>query len=153
MTRNQHEPHIGIASVASAFMAIALAAGLGFMKIMDRLDGFIEALLTRPGLSAASHSIPPWVLWIGTATLSIFLAGVMLNVAGTWRRLLIWGLTLALTLFWGPVLVIADFKPDIGVAIVAVLWSGFCAMIYATNHQLPADRLENPEMKTNNGAR
>ena len=153
MTLKQQEPHIGIASVVSAFMAIALAAGLGFLKVMERFDGFLAATLNRPGLSDAPHSLPPWALWAGTGMLAFFVAAVMLNVAGTWRRLVIWGLTLVLTFFWGPILLIASFKPEIGIAIVAVLWSGFCAMIYATNHSLPADRREKSEMKNKDGAR
>jgi len=58
-----------------------------------------------------------------------------------------------LTFFWGPVMIIASFKPEIGVAIVAVLWSGFCAMVYAKNHWLPVDRREKSEMKKNDAAR
>lgn len=153
MTRKKQEPHIGIASVASAMMALALAAGLGFLKVMHRFDEFLASLLTRPGLSGAAYSISPWVLWTGTAMLAFFVAAVMLNVAGTWRRLLVWGLTLVLTFFWGPVMIIASFKPEIGVAIVAVLWSGFCAMVYAKNHWLPVDRREKSEMKKNDAAR
>ena len=134
-------------------MGIALAFGLGFLHLMERFDGFLMTLLSRPGLSDPSQSLSAWGLWSGTALLAFFVAAVMLNIAGTWRRLLIWGITLVLTICWGPVLLIASFKPEIGMAIVAVLWSGFCAMIYATNHWLPADRREKSEMKHNDGAR
>ena len=153
MTRQQQEPHIGVATLVSALMAIALAAGLGFLRLMERFDGFLTALMRPLGLSDPSQSLSPWALWSATALLSIFVAAVMLNVAGTWRRLLVWVITLVLTVFWGPVLLLASFKPEIGVAIIAVLWSGFCAMIYATNHWLPADRREQSEIRKNDAAR
>ena len=53
---------------------------------------------------------------------------------------MIWIFTFALTLAWGPVLLLASHKPEIGVALVAVLWSGVCAMFYTTNHALPVDK-------------
>jgi hypothetical protein len=81
-----------------------------------------------------------FTLWGGTALLAFLLPAVILNVPGAWRRLVVWGGTLALTLGWGPVLLLAAYRPEIGVALVAVLWSGFCAMFYTTNHVLPADK-------------
>ena len=66
---------------------------------------------------------------------------------------MVWIVTFVLTIFWGPVLILAAHKPDIGVALVAVLWSGFCAMVYATNHVLPADVAEANGKEKNHGTR
>ncbi|MFK7849681.1 MAG: hypothetical protein AB8D78_01785 [Akkermansiaceae bacterium] len=149
----QHHPHIGIASFVSGLMALALAAGLEYLKLIDRFDLFLQQLLTGSGLSAPSRSLPWLVTWSGVALLSFFVAAVMLNVAATWRRVIVWGLTLLLTFFWGPVLLIAAYRPEIGVALIAVLWSGFCAMIYANNHELPADLNEASQLNRSDGAR
>lgn len=151
MTRKLQQPHIGLATLVSSLMAIALAAGLGYLKFIHRLDLFLQNLLTIPGLSAPSRSISPQVVWIAVALLSFFVPAVMLNVAGTWRRVLVWGLTFLLTLFWGPVLLIAAYRPEIGAALIAILWSGFCAMIYATNHEIPADFQKQSQMRNSNG--
>jgi hypothetical protein len=43
------------------------------------------------------------------------------------------------------VLLLAAHKPEIGVALVAVLWSGFCAMFYTTNHVLPVDKTQSKD--------
>jgi len=151
--RKDHKPHVGLAIAVSGGMALCLVAGLEFLKVMDRLDDVFGGLLLRSGLSEPANSISPMLLWVAAGLLAFLLAAVMLNIAGTWRRLIVWGLTLVLTLFWGPVLILAAHKPEIGVVVVTVLWSGFCAMVYATNHVIPADQEEKNAKGKNHGAR
>jgi hypothetical protein len=137
--QNDH-PHIGLAVLSAGVMALALSAGLSFLGLMGKVDGFLESLLTPQGMAAPAKSLGPIALWGGSALLAFLLPAVILNVPGLWRRLVIWSLTFALTLAWGPVLLLAAHKPEIGVALVAVLWSGFCAMVYTHNHVLPVDK-------------
>lgn len=151
--RKVDQPHVGLAVVVSGLMAVGLAAGLDFLGVMGRVDRLLVSVLARPGLSEPSDVVAPAMLWACAGALAFLLAAVMLNVPGTWKRLLIWGLTLALTLFWAPVLLLAAHKPEIGVAVVTVLWSGFCAMVYATNHVMPADRSERNQERKQDGAR
>ena len=148
-TKASDVPHIGLAVFATGVMALALAVGLKFLKLIGRMDGIFSEVFLPKGMNAASHSLDPIVLWIATALLAFALPAVMLNIPGNWRRIVIWCGTLALTLSWGPVMLLASYRPEIGVAVVAVLWSGFCAMVYATNHVLPVDK---PTSKTD-GAR
>lgn len=133
-------PHIGLAIFSVGAMALALAAGLCFLGLMGKLDGFLESILSPKGMPSPQNSLSDFQLWGGSALLAFLLPAVILNVPGLWRRLVIWSLTFALTLAWGPVLLLAAHKPEIGVALVAVLWSGFCAMFYTTNHVLPVDK-------------
>lgn len=135
---NDH-PHIGLAVLAAGAMALALAAGLGFLGIIQIMDGLLARFLTPKGIVQPSTPIAPAILWGGSALLAFLLPAVILNIPGLWRRLLVWALTFALTLAWGPVLILAAHKPEISVALITVLWSGFCAMFYTTNHVLPAD--------------
>lgn len=135
---NDH-PHIGLAVFSVGVMAIALSAGLCFLGLMAKVDGFLEGLLAPQGMAAPVKSLGPIALWGGSALLAFLLPAVILNVPGLSRRLVVWGLTFALTFAWGPVLLLAAHKPEIGVALVAVVWSGFCAMFYTTNHILPVD--------------
>ena len=137
--QNDH-PHIGLAVFSVGVMAIALSAGLSFLGLMEKVDGFLESLLAQQGMAAPAKSLGSIALWGGSALLAFLLPAVILNVPGLWRRLVVWGLTFALTFAWGPVLLLAAHKPEIGVALIAVLWSGFCAMFYTTNHVLPADK-------------
>ena len=136
---NDH-PHIGLAVFSVGVMAIALSAGLSFLGLMEKVDGFLESLLAQQGMAAPAKSLGSIALWGGSALLAFLLPAVILNVPGLWRRLVVWGLTFALTFAWGPVLLLAAHKPEIGVALVAVVWSGFCAIVYTTNHFLPVDK-------------
>lgn len=133
-------PHIGMAVFFTGGMALALAAGLRFLGLMGKLDGFVESLFLLDGMPSPSASLSPVQLWGGSAFLAFLLPAVILNVPCLWRRLVIWGFTFALTLTWAPVLLLAAHKPEIGVTLVAILWSGFCAIFYSTNHLLPVDK-------------
>lgn len=133
-------PHIGLAVFSTGVMALSLAAGLSFLGLIGKMDGILAKLLSLKGLAPPPNSLSDVVLWGGSALLAFLLPAVILNIPGAWRRLVVWALTFALTLAWGPVLLLAAHKPEIGVALVSVLWSGFCAMFYTTNHVLPVDK-------------
>lgn len=139
---HKHPAHVGFATMAIALMATGLAAGLEFLGLIERMDRWIATVMVKPGFSAPVHDLNPYLLWSATALLALGLAAVMLNISGSWRRLLIWALALIITLFWVPVLLLASHKPDIAVGLVALLWSGCCAMVYAMNHEIPADLTE-----------
>lgn len=136
---NDH-PHLGLAVLAAGAMALGLAGGLQFLGLMVRLDDLLGRLFSPKGMGSLQLEIDPAVLWFASAALAFALPAVILNVPGLWRRLVIWGGTIALTVAWGPVMILAAHKPQIAVALVAVLWSGFCAIFYTTNHILPVDR-------------
>lgn len=133
-------PHIGLAVFSAGVMALALAAGLSFLGLIGKMDGILESLFSPKGMAPPPNSLSDVALWGGSALLAFLLPAVILNVPGAWRRLVVWSLTFALTIAWGPVLLLAAHKPEIGVALVAVLWSGFCSMFYTTNHVLPVDK-------------
>lgn len=133
-------PHIGLAVLAAGAMALGLAAGLHFLGLIGKMDGVLGNMFSPKGMEPPPNTLSHIELWGGSALLAFILPAVLLNVPGLWRRLVIWGLTFALTFAWGPVLLLAAHKPEIGVALVAVLWSGFCAMFYTTNHVLPVDK-------------
>jgi hypothetical protein len=40
---------------------------------------------------------------------------------------------------WAPVLSLAARAPDIAAPCCATLWSGICALVYASRHKMPAD--------------
>lgn len=150
-TRKRDHPHIGLAVLSAGAMALALSGGLQFLGLMGRLDEILASLFSPRGLGKPELTVDPQVIWLSSAALAFALPAVILNIPGAWRRLVVWGGTVALTVSWGPVLVLAAHKPQIGVALVAVLWSGVCAMFYTTNHVLPADR-EDATRQPNNDA-
>jgi hypothetical protein len=96
-------------------------------------------MMSKPGFSSPVHALDPYLLWMATAILALGLTAVMLNISSSWRRILVWILALIITLFWVPVLLLASHKPDIGVALIGLLWAGCCALIYTINHEMPTD--------------
>ncbi|MDP4624693.1 MAG: hypothetical protein NWT08_06075 [Akkermansiaceae bacterium] len=149
MKKNDH-PHIGLAIATAGVMALGLAVGLKLLGLMARIDAFFLSAFSPDAMKAPERPLEPVILWAATALLAFALPAVILNVPGLWRRLIIWGVTIGLTFSWGPVLVLASRMPEIGVALVAVLWSGSCAMFYTINHVLPVDL---PEIKNDNHAK
>lgn len=138
---------MGFATIAIALMGIGLAAGLDYLGMVGQLDKWIMAVVVKPGFSAPEQSLNPYLIWGVTVVLVPSLTAVMLNVSGGWRRLLIWVLALIVTFFWVPVLLLAAYEPEIGVALVGLLWSGCCAMVYSKNHEMPADLTEQKPLK------
>ncbi len=134
--------HVGFATIAITLMAVGLAAGLEFLGMIDRMNAWIATVMQKPGISAPVHSLNPYLLWIITVMLALSLVAIMLNISGGWRRLVIWFFATIITLFWVPVLLLASYKPEIGLALVGLLWSGCCAMVYTMNHVMPADLIE-----------
>jgi hypothetical protein len=150
---HKHPAHVGFATIAITLMAIGLSAGLKFLGLIDRLDAWIAALVIKPGLSSPVHTLDPYLLWIVTAILTASLTAVMLNISASWRRILVWILALIITSFWVPVLLLASHKPDIGVALIGLLWAGCCALIYTMNHEMPADLTDNSNPKQTDATR
>lgn len=139
----KHPAHVSFAIMAITFMALGLAAGLDFLGLMERLNRWILSIVQKSNLSSPANTLSSHTIWIFTALMSLCLAAAMLNVSGQWRRVLIWMLTVIITIFWVPVLWLASYKPDIGITLVSLVWSGCCALVYCMNHEMPADMTEN----------
>jgi tryptophan-rich sensory protein len=140
---HKHPAHVAFATIAITLMAVSLAVGLEFLRILDRLDAWITTVVIKPGFSAPVNSLDPYLLWTATTILAFGLTAVMLNVSGSWRRVFVWVLALIINAFWIPVLLLASHKPEIGVAMVGLLWAGCCSLVYTMNHEMPADLTEN----------
>jgi hypothetical protein len=83
--------------------------------------------------------LPEWAVWLAVVLLAFGLTFAILNVAGTWRRVVLWITTMALVAAWAPVLSLAARAPDVAAPLIAVIWSGVCALVYAGNHRMPCD--------------
>ncbi|MGJ8643090.1 MAG: hypothetical protein ACSHX9_06755 [Luteolibacter sp.] len=139
VVKKNEQPHIGLTIATVGVMALGLATGLKWLGLMSRIDGLLLTAFSPDAMKHPEMPLEPLFLWGATAFLAFALPAVLLNIPGQWRRLVVWGATIALTISWGPVLVLAARMPEIGVALVAVLWSGICAMFYTLNHVLPVD--------------
>jgi hypothetical protein len=74
-----------------------------------------------------------------TFILSYALPLLMLATPHWWRRLILWVSLTLLTAGWLPVLALASWKLPPSLPMIALLWSGLCAFIYAQRHRLPCE--------------
>lgn len=151
--KKNEQPHLGLTVATIGVMAMVLAIGLQWLGLMARVDGLLLSVFSPEAMKHPDRSLDPFLLWGATAFLAFALPAVILNVPGQWRRLVVWGGTIALTISWGPVLVLAARMPEIGVALVAVMWSGFCAMFYTLHHVLPVDAPDSKAEKKGSDAK
>ncbi len=148
-----HPAHVELATAAICVMALTLAVVLDLTGLAQPMNAALGAVFLPEGMKAPENNLDPLVLWLATAFLSLALPAVILNINEMWRRLLIWSLTFAVTLLWGPVLLLSAFQPAIAVPLAAVLWSGFCAVFYASTHTMPADIAAQKQTTKNDGPR
>ncbi len=120
-------------------LSILLAVGLSALGILDRINLVISHLVSRGNADEFPKSLPEWSVWLATLAFAFGLSFAMLSVAGTWRRIVLWITSVVLVAAWAPVLSLAAHAPDIGAPFIATLWSGICALVYASKHRMPCD--------------
>ncbi|MFT3989856.1 MAG: hypothetical protein QM680_00460 [Luteolibacter sp.] len=124
---------------ATGSLGVALAGGLFALGVISRLNDRVAGLLEQSGVHHFPRELPPWSVWLATAVIAYGLAAVILEVPCAWRRAILWVTTVLLVLGWAPVLGLAAHQPEISMPLVAALWSGLCALVYAKNHRMPVD--------------
>ena len=131
--------HVLLPAAAIGSLSILLVAGLDLLGILARADLVVSGLMSQGKSGAFPRSLPDWSVWLATVFFAFGLACAVLNVPGTWRRWILWITALVLVAGWAPVLSLAARAPEIGAPLIATLWSGICALVYAGNHQMPCD--------------
>ena len=139
LSENLPVGHVLLPAATIATMSILLVVGLGALGILDRVDHAITWVLMRGKPVEFAQSLPAWTLWLVTVVFALGLSFALLSVGGTFRRVILWLTTLFLVAGWAPVLSLAAHQPEIGAPLIAVLWSGVCAMVYAGSHRMRSD--------------
>lgn len=140
--KSAHPPsagHVLVPAAAIGSLSIVLVVGLSLLGILGRVNLLIANSISQGKAAAFPKSLPEWSPWLAAVLLAFALAFAILSVPGTWRRFVLWITTMVLIAGWAPVLGLAAHYPAIGAPLVAVLWSGVCAVVYAGNHRMPAD--------------
>ena len=131
--------HVLVPAAAIGSLSIVLVTGLSLLGILGRVNLAIASSVSQGKAGAFPKSLPAWSPWFVAVLLAFALAFAILSVPGTWRRLVLWITTVVLVAGWAPVLGLAAHFPAVGAPLVAVLWSGVCAVVYAGKHRMPVD--------------
>lgn len=139
MSRISHRLPVGhelLPAAAIGALSTLLAAGLGVLGLLGALNGSIGRWVGQ----ATPKSLPAWLPWLAAVAFAFALALAILSVPGTWRRVVLWVTAVVAVAGWAPVLGLAAHAPDIAAPLVATVWSGVCAVVYARNHRMACDR-------------
>jgi hypothetical protein len=143
------EGHVLVPAAVIGSLSILLAVGLSALHILDRVDLAIGKWMSQGKPAGFPKALPEWAVWLAVVLLTFGLASAILSVAASWRRVVLWITTAALVAAWAPVLALAAHAPDIAAPLIAVIWSGVCALIYAGNHRMACDEPVDLSEKTN----
>lgn len=139
--------HVLVPAAAIGALSVLLVAGLSLCGILDQVDLLFAKLVSSGKTVGFPKALPVWAVWLATVVFAFCLSFAILSVAGTWRRCVLWITAVVLVAGWAPVLGLAARAPDIGAPFIAVFWSGVCALVYASKHQMACDEI--PETAAN----
>ncbi len=131
--------HVLVPASAIAALSILLGVGLSLLGTLDRANFAIARIVSQDPAAPYPKFLPQWSLWFAAALIAFALSFSILSVAGAWRRWVLWISAIVLTAAWAPVLSLAAHAPDVSAPLVAALWSGVCAIVYAGRHLMPCD--------------
>jgi hypothetical protein len=121
-------------------MSLVVAGTLHQLGITRGIDRSALEWMKSSQMGGDFRDLPAVWGWLWTALISSFgLAAGMLISRRHWRRVVIWVSVLLLTLCWVPVLGLSGWKVPLALPMVAAVWCGLWAMIYAARHQEPGD--------------
>jgi len=140
-SRIQPAGHVWQAAAAIGAMSLLLAVGLGLAGALGRMNDLVAAIVARGGVVSFPLRLLEWGIWLATVVAAFGMASVILQTAGAPRRFLLWLTAVLLIAAWAPVLGLAARYPAIAAPWVATVWSGACAMFYASRHRMPCDEI------------
>lgn len=139
VSKAQPAGHVAVPAATISALSMLLVVGLHGLGLLARINEGVVRLMEQSIRGGFPHVLPLWAVWTGTAILALGLSFAILTVPATWRRLVLWISTLVILGAWGPVLAVAAHAPEIAAPWIACFWSGFCAIIYASNHGMACD--------------
>jgi len=120
-------------------MAMGLAWVLQASRMLAGFDGGVRKWFVGLEAGMEMREVPTGVVAGVMAAWVFGIVWVILESPGTWRRMVLWVTALVLTVAMVPVLVLGGWWLLPGMPVVAVIWSGVCAMVYAGRHRMPCE--------------
>ncbi len=136
--------HGTAAALAIGALSVILAAGLELLGMLDAINAGVSKSLGAG--TDFPKQLPMWAIWLAVVFFAFGTSFALLGSPSTWRRILLWLSAMAVVAGWAPALALAAHSPEIAVVLVATIWSGVCALVYAGRHRMASD--EPPELRT-----
>lgn len=135
------QPRGSVAAPALAVggMSLVLAVGFQSVGLNDRIDHALLGWLGSIGLGTAPVPLPPALGWLVAVAFGFLLPFSILGTPGAARRLMLWLSCLVVVLGLLPVLGLSARWWPQSPGLVSVIWSGLCAMVYASRHRMPCE--------------
>ena len=118
---------------------MVLAAGLELLGVLVPINAGIARMVSMRGGEIYPKALPEGGVWLASVILAFGTAVAILGTPGQLRRALLWLSAVILVFAWAPVLSLAARAPDIAAPWIATLWSGICALVYTSRHDMPTD--------------
>ncbi len=131
--------HVWQAAATIGAMSLSLAVGLELTGGLVRLNDLAMRFVAAGGMQSCPKRLPDVSIWLVAVLAAFGLAAALLLTSGGGRRILLWLTAVLLMAAWAPVLALAAHFPAVAAPWVAAVWSGACAVFYASRHQMPCD--------------
>lgn len=135
------EGHVLVPATAIGSLSILLVTGLAALGILDRVNLMISGIISSGKEGAFPKNLPAAWIWLGAIVFAFGVSFSILQVPGTWRRVMLWLSALVVVSGWAPVLGLAARSPEIAAPWIATVWAGVCALVYAGNHRMACDEI------------
>jgi hypothetical protein len=147
MTAIKQHAHgsLSVTKILIGTMSLGLAVGMSLLGFLDAPNAMMTEWISL--LGGEAREIPASLMLLFAGFTAFFPVSVMLSCPGAWRRLIVWLSSLLLMLAWMPVLALAAWKFFPMIPLIAGVWSGMCAMIFAHRHSLPCEIISQPSVQ------
>lgn len=137
---NEHVSRVDIPCVLYGSVGVGVALAMQVVGLLKNGDERLLGALLNPvfhGEMPGVLSLPVQLLI--TVVCCYGLAFIVLDSAGTWRRLLMGVTVLILVLAMVPTLAVWNIYFSPFLAAVGVFWTWFCTMMYVSHHHMPCE--------------
>jgi hypothetical protein len=129
---------VAVPAASIGVMSLVLALGLQTLGLLDRINAAFLTAAANSGLGLVTP-LPQWTGWVVALLVAFALPMIILETPGHGRRTVLWLSALLVVLALGPVSILASHWLPLAAPLIAVIWSGLCATIYASRHHMPCE--------------
>jgi hypothetical protein len=131
---------ITLPALLCALTGSVLAVGMDLMGHFAAVELWLHQVwLAEPFYLNEPIVVISYANWAISFVVSWLVALAVLDSANMWRRLLLGAFSFVLVLGAAPCLVLWNVEWMPMVTVLSLMWSWCCALVYASQHQMPCD--------------